>query len=429
MWDDEICNSQYYSWWRQHRIPFPEPNQEHAEQALRLIIEGIRNGEITFLDGECSPLTQRLKEHHQIDTLEMNSNWITTPQQWRCPCCNRTKFEISRIGSKGQILAKLVIHHDHMNDALKAAFHEEFVRSGNTEAQVNGLKLVDRIGPAFAAYEEVLICEDCNNIDASAKKHIGAPKFFSFSVGQLKKFIVPAPHSAHGLDPSALQTTWAKAEPAYELRMALISKIVKAAVSAEGWFEPFPYNTPAIPTYGASLFLTSPAIRAYVSAETLIKNLGPGKTAKPNLSRWRTTRPKAAGKLPPNFEAILRSDPHRNLVWNSVPEDWICPVCARQKLDVVYINNKNEPAFVLKDTSGRGFWKDVTYVCNHCESILKSLKLEVDSKTAIPSKLFELVFPCELKSIIRPHPHSPHHVDEQSAAELVSQVIEVKLFA
>jgi hypothetical protein len=85
---------------------------------------------------------------------------------------------------------------------LKAEFHEAFERAGTDVEQIDGQRLVERTGSAFAAYEEVLVCEDCNNADTEAKKQITAPRFFSFSIGQILSFIRSGDHQPHQVDAS-----------------------------------------------------------------------------------------------------------------------------------------------------------------------------------------------------------------------------------
>lgn len=109
--------------------------------ALELAIQCINDGTLTLLDGPDSPLSRQIKSRHGRETFEMNSNWIGSAQDWHCPCCDRNKFEISRVGNKEQILAKLVIHHDHMSDALKAAFRKVFIDTQTNQRTNTGLAL------------------------------------------------------------------------------------------------------------------------------------------------------------------------------------------------------------------------------------------------------------------------------------------------
>jgi hypothetical protein len=115
MTDDGILYSRFWRWMRDVDPSRPQEEREALKiQALSVLLNSINSGEITSLDGINSPVSQRIKAHHNSNFFEMNTNWIGSSQNWICPCCSRSKFQISRSGNKGQILAKLVVHHDHM---------------------------------------------------------------------------------------------------------------------------------------------------------------------------------------------------------------------------------------------------------------------------------------------------------------------------
>jgi hypothetical protein len=98
------------------------------------------------------------------------------------------------------ILAKCVIHYDHMGDVVEEAFNAEFVAAGTDTEQVEGRKLIDHMRSAFAAYDAVLVCEDCNNADTAAKKVLAVPREFSFSISQIRGFIQVKNHQPHSIN-------------------------------------------------------------------------------------------------------------------------------------------------------------------------------------------------------------------------------------
>ena len=157
--------------WFERRAQLSRQAHQHLEAA-------VESGELVSLDGIRSPLSRRILEFHAAQTIQMNSSWVCTAQDWKCPCCKRSKFEISRVGQRGQVLAKLVVHHDHMGQAMEEAFHAAFKAAGTTTAQVEGMLLVERMGKAFAAFDDILVCEDCNNADTAAKRMVGEPPHF-----------------------------------------------------------------------------------------------------------------------------------------------------------------------------------------------------------------------------------------------------------
>lgn len=421
----EFMNSQFGLWSKDHNPYTIEQETALGQEALAALVKSVNVGEITSLDGTKTPLAEKICAFHGVATFEMNSNWVGSPQNWECPCCGRTKFQISRIGKKRQILAKLVIHHDHMNEALKAAFHAAFESAGTDVAQVEGMRLVEKIGHAFAAYEEILICEDCNNADTEAKKQTGSPKYFSFSVGQIRKFITWHDHNPHEVDAEKAQQMWDDAKSAYELRMKLIQEIARAAATNNHWYEPFDKRSNPIPVLGIRKEASDFFICKWVSSESLLKALG-GNTriSDPNLSRWRMTQKHAGAAPPANFLAMLCSEESHARQWNSLNDDWKCPVCKREKFETVYLGDKGKVVFQLRERRGRGRWSNINSICTHCGSILSSLKQEVSKLTS--SKLldsYSFVTPDELSAIITARPHSPHLVISTKAAQLVGTIV------
>jgi len=103
--------------------------------------------------------------------------WRTLPAAWHCPACGRTPFELltwtrSKTGygvpvGEYQWLAPLHEHHD---------------------LRIDGYA----IAPRFVA---TLICSDCNHAEGRAKRHLHLPKWFSFSPGELRSFVIGSPHN------------------------------------------------------------------------------------------------------------------------------------------------------------------------------------------------------------------------------------------
>lgn len=418
-----FLNSRFAQWLDDHQS---EPPLEHdsalRSEALNALVESINTGEITSLDGVESPLSKQISALHGLSHFEMNSNWICSSQEWICPCCARSKLQISRKGKKGQILAKLVIHHDHMGEAMEVAFNSAFENAGTDVAQVDGRRLIERMGRAFAAHEEVLICEDCNNADAEAKKRVSAPQYFSFSPGQISQFISAREHQPHEVQELEAERVWRQAKPAYELRMKLIREIAHAAATDAHWYEPHARGAYAIPLLGSRYESGDIAIQQWVSTDPLIAALGPKKPiSTPNRSRWRTEPPKKGKPLPNNFIAMLRSEEAHARRWDSTPEDWHCPICNRSKSDTAYLNERGKVIFHLHEISKRYQWGAVGMICNHCTATFKSLKEEAAGLAGIDLyDAYGFVQPEELAEIIIAHPHSPHQVQAEKAADLVT---------
>lgn len=419
--NDDLLSSQFWRWYRLHHPINLEEQESLRHEALKILVASVGAGEITCLDGVDSPLSKRIKALHKRDAFEMNSNWIGTSQDWTCPCCGRDKYRVSRVGKQRQILAKLVVHHDHMGEVLKLAFHAAFEAAGTDVAQINGRRLVERIGTAFAAYEEVLVCEDCNHADADAKKLVGAPASFSFSIGQIRQFICSSDHAPHGVNAATALQIWQAAKPAYELRMKLIRAVAQAAATDSHWYEPYAYTMNPIPVLGERPL--DDAILEWTSISALCEALGPRPQAKKrNLSRWRQAVPKRGMELPQNFVAMLLSDESRAHIWQSIADDWHCPICRRSKRETVYV--KDTKIVFSPNSRPARYWHGAPTICGHCTSVLMSLKWEaVDAAGIDPMNSYTMVTPEELSDIIVAHPHSSHSIRATEAAALVATAI------
>lgn len=422
--DELFYSSRYWQWYCAQEDLEGRSRQRLRAEGLALLVECIRIGEITSLDGINSPLSRQIEALHGRSSFEMNSNWAGTSQEWCCPCCGRSKLQISRVGHAGQILAKLVVHHDHMDDALKAAFHHAFASAGTEVAQAHGLQLVERIGGSFSAYEPVLVCEDCNNADTRAKQLANTPERFSFSISQISSFIRSADHRPHDLDQRKVVEAWQAAQPAYTLRMQLIDTVAHAAATDRHWYEPSSHPGKAIPVFAYTRRLSDSAIEKWVGGDELFAILAPRRTGIPDFSRWRKG-PAKLRKIPPaNFVAMVCSDPIMAREWQTCPDEWCCPICSRTKRDTVYVGDKGKVFFQTRPPRPLGAWKSMGAMCNDCHAVLIALKREVVQAVGPSSPdSYEFVTPAELRSLLATSSHCPHSVNEDAARNLVERLV------
>ncbi|WP_339410182.1 hypothetical protein [Pseudomonas sp. EA_35y_Pfl2_R5] len=396
---------------------------EKRETALRLAVECVNDGTLDSLDGVGSPLSKKIMEVHGVELFEMNSNWVETSQYWRCPCCDRSKLEISRVGNKGQILAKLVEHHDHMSDALKAAFNKVFVESCTRVSTKTGLAMVERMSPAFSAYAPVLICEDCNNSDAVAKRVLSEQgcnvEWQSFSIGQIRQFISVSKHASHEMDEAKVKSLWQVIRPAYVARMNLIYQVAKAAVLQDYWYEKYPVGMVAVPTltngygrHGGLELVNAEAFGHEMTRNTIAHQA--------NLTRWRTENKPAGGAPPDNYTAILLSLPGCARMWNELDSTWKCPICDRSKFEIVTFR-KGKVSFLTDAPDRRSpAWGRIRHICMGCCSVVRSMKLELEKGNGLSlGGTFRCITPDQLRSIITPRPHSSPLIDKQKAKAFV----------
>jgi rubredoxin len=410
------------AWAKQNQLS-PEVILERREIALKLAVEGIADGSIDSLDGVDSPLSRRIQKHHSVDLFEMNGNWIETAQYWKCPCCDRGKFEISRVGSKGQILAKLVEHHDHMSDALKAAFRKVFVTSGTDKPTSTGGVFVERIAPAFSSYPPILVCEDCNNADAAAKKVVSKTgrkiAWHSFSIGQIRQFITVREHAPHIIDEDNVFYIWELARPAYVARMNLVYEVAKAAVLQDYWYERYQGGVEPIPTLSNGFNRFNGL--ELISGEALIREMAK-KTIKhsSNYTRWRTEKQPTGNQPPPNFLAIIESLPGCARMWGERADSWKCPICYRSKYEIVSYTKEKVSFQTYQPDQHNLAWRSTGHICKGCFNIIVAMKRELHKDHNIDVGFtFDCITPDELRSIIRARPHSPHLVDAEMAKALM----------
>ena len=92
--------------------------------------------------------------------------WNALRSDWRCPVCGRLKSELLRWkpsgASGGRWTCSLHLHHDHGNRWR----------------------------------ERVLVCGDCNTADGIAKRLLHLPSSWSFSVDELREFVVCEPNGS-----------------------------------------------------------------------------------------------------------------------------------------------------------------------------------------------------------------------------------------
>lgn len=415
-------------WAEQHKIDY-ELEDKKRKEALELAIQCVNDGTLTLLDGIDSPLSCKIKEYFQEDVFEMNSNWISSSQHWICPCCGRSKFQIARLGKKKQILAKLVIHHDHIDKALEAAFNRIFIETKTGKETQTGRIFIDRMAPAFSAYAPILICEDCNNADACAKRWLKENdpinvEFQSFSIGQIRYFIESKPHSIHSINHKYLKEIWDTVKPAYMARMKLIYSVATAAVTQDYWYERYPSDFQAITALADNRYTTRQTGFEWLNIYEFEQTMRQANYAHPSdWSRWRTEEKKAGAKPPENYYAILHSNPNHARMWDELEDNWQCPVCNRSKFDLI-TNENNEVFFRTCRTDKKNrLWGKLPFICIHCHNTLAAIKRELQQEHHLKmERAYDVCSPEQLRSIIIRREHSPHLIDTQKAKKLIELV-------
>lgn len=379
------------------------------------------------IDDPASEANARIRLSLGADAIEINSTWASTPPAWHCPCCQRNKPECARLGSKAQMLGKLVAHHDHIEDFMSVVL-SDLSKDFSIEASssLEAKRFIRRGRELFARFDRIIICEDCNNVEAKAKTLVGADQYFTFTPRELSSFLRAMPNRPHEVDTALLATTYKSAKLHYERRVASLKKLAEYALKGTAWYEPVPFEDreervdqmaqAALRLFGLD-HVGSGSVRDifFPTQKIDIKH----------ASAWRT-KEMPAPRLPTEqeMEFVTRGHPQ----FADLPEDWICPCCARSKRHVVrWTQNSKQFSFSVRernisDPSTRTGLRKVT-LCDACNHVFQECHKELRKRLGEQSVPDYPVSPDEIHRIILPRPHSLHSVNRDAAQILIEDIL------
>jgi hypothetical protein len=143
------------------------------------------------------------EDYLAYDGAHCKALWASVTESWRCPGCHRSKFEILRWTRRTphslaadrtpywDWLGVLHRHHDH-----------------GAEPYVLGVGSV----PVTPRFPETIMCDECNGADGRAKRQLGLPADWSFSPGEIERFVTATPHRTHVIDLSVAEATYRDAQ-------------------------------------------------------------------------------------------------------------------------------------------------------------------------------------------------------------------------
>lgn len=170
-----------------------------------------------------------------------NSLFRDAPDDWRCPVCMRPKSSLHRKTSTGKIQSKLVYHHDHFDEFASSEVMKIFSDDDLSEGRKVKILAQARHVIAFVrAFEQTLICEDCNHTEARAKSVVGAPKHFSFGPVDLRWMRDIG--SSSGVNEARLLYLWPKREILLRDREYLFKNYLRKMRDGWAWWEPTPLS-------------------------------------------------------------------------------------------------------------------------------------------------------------------------------------------
>lgn len=124
------------------------------------------------------------------DGLHYKNLWKEVGNNWFCPSCFRSKYQIMRWAkrfpnSKNAFMgwvAPLHKHHDHSAPYMRT--HGRFPMT--------------------------VICDQCNAADGAAKRVLRLPRNFSFSPSEIRQFVTTTPHGKHKIHFEVAQAIYDK---------------------------------------------------------------------------------------------------------------------------------------------------------------------------------------------------------------------------
>lgn len=378
------------------------------------------------VDGVMSHQTKALVEKHQATGIEMTGWWARTPPRWVCSGCGREKPQIARRSESGVLLCKLVEHHDHMKDLLVKRFQHHSSTMTNSTADKVAKSFAERSAAMISAYENTIICDDCNGADATAKEAVGAHENFSFSAAELRQFVVAEANAPHKIDVAAAKRIWESAEKTFDLRLRIADRIATIAATNTHWFQPTDRkNSPK------AIEWDSARVMGDTFGQTLAELCGRdynavlGEKAKP-AGTWRRKNYPLAKRKPTPGELSHLSRVECAEDWHRVEDQWRCPGCGRTKVETVRQNNKRKFFFSLNSSSERS--KVAPFrplpICNDCGLTARDLGCEAFKRLDINSNEYaQHVLLSEIQRVVIARPHSRHLINNTVADQVVQEVM------
>jgi hypothetical protein len=172
-------------------------------------------------DGRWSRSTKALVCRFGAQKLELNEAWANEGPEWDCPICHRRKRDIARLSSRGTLLAKLEVHHDHIHDFIGNLLQKDFgnnwpkqIPEGTYEIEHLGSQIIER-------FDKVVVCTECNLADAYIKQQLAIDRYFSFRPSEIAQFITSSPNSTHEYIVDRAREIWETERADFEERLRL----------------------------------------------------------------------------------------------------------------------------------------------------------------------------------------------------------------
>lgn len=357
-------------------------------------------------DSEFTFNTRELVKRFGAKGVHMNKHWALRNFDWQCPCCNRSKSEIVRVNRHGDLSCQLVEHHDHTPDIAKQLFID--VSSSKTIVVADKISklFVKKISTAFESYPRTVVCVDCNNADTKAKKAANAHGWFSFSPQDIEAMIEVSENCEHTVNIQKAIEIWNLKQDTFYRRINLINEFIQIAANKDDWYEPGKIfykdfsDVIKIPFKIRSWLYTT---KKY--SENSINN----------RNEWRTKPKKKISKVP-NKQEIEFAKNTSNYPYNSILDDWNCPICDRSLHEAFQLSNSKKWGTKLHSATFYDGYE--TSICNECMETLRAVKNELYGNRRSAPSMITIV---EAKSFILSEAYNSHSINNQALDELLDR--------
>ncbi|MHA1536820.1 MAG: hypothetical protein ACTSUD_04630 [Alphaproteobacteria bacterium] len=262
-----------------------------------------------------------------------------------------------------------------------------------------------RSSRAVAAFDSTIICVDCNNVDTTAKKKVGAHRDFSFSPSDIRRFVVVRQNESHEIDIGKLTEIWHFREPQLRRRFELADRIAELAATNKHWYEQADrFHHAEHVLHAAKTQIQMSAPREWgVHLERFEYLSAPKPQRTKDRTKWRKKK-RMCAERPPNVQEVEYAMQVTHRLGDSLSNDWTCPWCGRSKIEIIRPSQQFPWSFAVTDTwdvdpeTGQ---KVKIIVCRDCQSTRVNFAKEIDVETAA-------IQSADLMAAIVPKPHSQH---------------------
>jgi rubredoxin len=374
------------------------------------------------LDGKWSSQTKSLMAQFGAQTLELNKWWAFTPQNWKCPSCNRPKRELVKLSGSKCLVAKLVSHHDHANERVEAQAPVVWLPDGSREPTAYALRehLKGLANGFLSRFLPTIVCEGCNNLEPVLKKKFGIPDAITLSPTEIDKL--------RGYDRTLRDQNLED----------LISQLLEWADFSKSLIDLAkksfrPDIHPVYVGYGGWLNTEDLVERSAVSrARDIVTNqtlqgneaveeflgLSLAKQSNPNTKRKKLVSPTEA-----DYANFKHPNPGRQSVIDKMPQDWICSICRRSAFECFASSPKTPKKYMLNVFERTvvfdfGQLEETVIICGDCNDFHNGL-----ARYCKEEKIEEFAWLIEERKIdadavrqgIKSAPHQRHEFDFEAA--------------